>query len=359
MSCCARHRPVQAVVERIDQRIRDDAGHRGLAGHPGAEPLCPGHLLGAACELSGPPGRAVVCTGFYVPHGSPAAAETDGPPGAAFLARVLQGLGWSVGILTDRGCRQAVAAAVVSAGLDPALVSCGPRDPDAWLREELSLGLTHLIAVERVGPSHTLASLRGQSAGRSVPESRFERLVAGSQRDRCHNMHGQPIEAWTAPLHLVFDRLREYPEPVSTIGVGDGGNEIGMGCIGWEQLEQRLGGGVAGRVVCRVATRWNVIAGTSNWGAWGLAASALLLSGRAHRVLDWAAEDHGRILTDTVEQGPAVDGVTGNRVATVDGLPMSEYLAAWCEIQRQVAPLAPGKGGSRLNGLLLPPGNCP
>jgi predicted regulator of Ras-like GTPase activity (Roadblock/LC7/MglB family) len=58
-------------------------------------------------------------------------------------------------------------------------------------------------------------------------------------------------------------------------------------------------------------------------------------------VLDWAAEDHARILTDTVDQGPAVDGVTGQRVATVDGLSMAEYLGAWREIQRQVAALRP------------------
>ena len=93
MSCCARHRPVQAVVSKIDRRIRDDVGNRGLAGDAEAEPLCPGHLHGAACELSGRPGRAVICTGFYVPHGDPPAAETDGPPGAAYLAMVLQNLG--------------------------------------------------------------------------------------------------------------------------------------------------------------------------------------------------------------------------------------------------------------------------
>lgn len=358
MKCCARHRPVWAVVERIEQRIRHDAGQRGLAGGPGEDALCPGHLLGAACELSGTPGRAVVCTGFFVPHGSPAAAETDGPPGAAYLARVLLRLGWSVQVLTDSLCRPAVVAAAVAAGLDSSLVRTCPSDPGTWLDEQVSLGLSHLIAVERVGPSHTLDSLRRQSREQPAPEARFERLVAAGDRDRCHNMHGRPIDAWTEPLHVLFDRIAGLRSPVATIGVGDGGNEIGMGRVAWEQLEKRLGSGSAARVVCRVATRWNVIAGTSNWGAWGLAASALLLNGRGHTVADWTADRHAQIVSHMVEQGPAVDGVTGNRVGSVDGLGMAEYLEPWCAIQREVAALNRGSHASE-NGLVPSQWNRP
>ena len=358
VTCCARHRPVRAVVEQIEQCIRHDAGRRGLAGGPGAPALCAGDLLGAACELSGTPGRAVVCTGFFVPHGSPAAAETDGPPGATYLARVLLRLGWSVQLLTDTRCQPAVVAAAEAAGLDRSLVQTCPADPHAWLDEQLSLGLSHLIAVERVGPSHTLDSLRRQSRDQSAPEARFERLVAVGDRDRCHNMHGRPIDAWTEPLHLLFDRLAGLSTRVSTIGVGDGGNEIGMGRIPWEQLETRLGSGHAARVVCRVATRWNVIAGTSNWGAWGLAASALLLNGRSHAVAEWTADQQARIVEHMVAQGPAVDGVTGDRVPTVDGLSMADYLETWFAIQRDVATARLGRDRCD-NGLVPAPSNRP
>ena len=61
--------------------------------------------------------------------------------------------------------------------------------------------------------------------------ARFERDVPPEHRDVCHNMRGRDITAWTAPAHLLFESVAKTRPDVRTIGIGDGGNELGMGSL--------------------------------------------------------------------------------------------------------------------------------
>jgi hypothetical protein len=189
--------------------------------------------------------------------------------------------------------------------------------------------LTHLIAVERVGPSHTLESLAAQRRTGPVPVAPFRALVDEADRNRCHNMRGEAIDDFAGDLHLLFEEAPASAAGIKTIGIGDGANEIGMGSIPWEQLERRLAGPQSGKVPCRVPCDWNIVAGTSNWGAIALAAATLLWRGQWPLLARYDAESERRAIEEMVHHGPAVDGVTRRQEATVDGLPLLTYLQPW------------------------------
>jgi len=93
-------------------------------------------------------------------------------------------------------------------------------------------------------------------------------------------MRGKIIDHHTTRMYRLFEDIRGFLPQAKTIGIGDGANEIGMGVVLWEELRCRLDGEYAGRIPCRIATDWNVVAGTSNWGGYALAACTLILQGR-------------------------------------------------------------------------------
>jgi hypothetical protein len=110
---------------------------------------------------------------------------------------------------------------------------------------------------------------------------------------------------------------------VTTIGIGDGGNEIGMGKIPWAILQRNIPGG--GLVACRVPTEHLLVCGISNWGAYGLAAGVRWLRGAAPDPDLGDVQRERELLRVMVEQGPLVDGVTGQPTLTVDGLSFDQY----------------------------------
>jgi hypothetical protein len=331
------------LVPQIDEFIRRDPAQRGLIGTESQfGPLCPGHLAAAARDLAARGTRVAIVTGFYIPKGDPPAAETDGPPGSLLLATILHRLGIPTEVIADRLCVQAVRVAARETGFPethilefphPAggsgLTSTGSTD--VWRSEYLSArpDLSHLIAIERAGPSHTAASIAAQKRKAPAPVEQFEQEVLSHHRDRCHNMRGEPIDDFTGDIHLLFEEISHRLPDARTIGIGDGGNEIGMGHVPWEELARRLSGEQAGRVPCRVACHWNIVAGTSNWGAYALAAALLLERNAIDLLQPFDADHQERVLQAMVKEGPAVDGVTRRREATVDGIPFRTYIQPW------------------------------
>ena len=337
---------IDATLAEMERLIRRDPARRGLISSESAEsPLCPGHLTLAAKHLAEHGRRAIIVTGFFIPGASPPSAETDGPPGAALLAAALIHAGLSAQIVTDEPCRAAVEVAAREMGLAPDDIWTIPEsrsEQEEWCVEVLKGSssrqpLTHLIALERVGPSHTSQSLREQNRMAGIAETEnlaeFERLVPETDRNRCHNMRGECIDEQTAPLHRLFELARTRAD-LRTIGIGDGGNEIGMGSIAWHELHRRLNGPGAARVPCRITTDWTIVAGVSNWGGQALAAATLLLANNAQAARDWTTHQQRRALERLVSEGPAVDGITRLREPTVDGLPFLTYIQPWEGLRR-------------------------
>src|SRR5262245_59972336 len=92
-------------------------------------------------------------------------------------------------------------------------------------------------------------------------------------------MRGENIDHFAGDLHRLFEEAPALVPGVRAIGIGDGAKAIGMGAVPWEELERRLVGEQSGRVPCRIETDWNIVAGTSNWGAYALAAAVASLRG--------------------------------------------------------------------------------
>jgi len=249
-----------------------------------------GGLRRAAAALATGAAKVGLITGFYVPLGTPPAAETDGPVGAALLARALSEIGIACRLATDEPCRDACAAALAGAGA--AQVPVDVVVPGATLAPLIAAwraaGITHALSIERCG-----------------------RSIDGTPR----NMRGEDIGGHTAPLDDLFTA-----GPWRTIAIGDGGNEIGMGAIPRPVIAQEVAHGAT--IACVTPAQHLIVAGVSNWGAYGLvAALAALRADWRDRLLACLDEDFDRaILEATVRDGPAVDGVSRRRELTVDNL---------------------------------------
>jgi hypothetical protein len=277
----------------IDQLLALDPGGRGI----GAFFVAGGADAAARALLRAR--RVLVTTGFAVGPGLP---ETDGPPGAAVLGRALRMLGARVTYVVDPVTVPPLEACLKALGEPLAIepVTVQADGAQSWVRRLLAEHApTHLVAVERPG-----------------------RARDGDYR----SARGESIRAWNAPLDALF---LAAPRRVVTVGVGDGGNEIGMG-----NVRRRLAraGGRAALVASVVRVDHLVVAGTSNWGAYGVVAR---LSRRARRDLLHGAEDERRLVAACVEAG-AVDGITRRREPTVDGLPL-EVHAGMLELLRLAA----------------------
>jgi D-glutamate cyclase len=269
--------------------IQTDPGNRGLARDPKDNlfTATKGDFAAACRSLARHPNPCpAIVTGFYIPTATPPAFETDGPLGTIFLARALSVMGIGINPVSDPWCLPALRAGLDCCGL--AAFTKVPRtgDPPGGR-------VTHILAIERVGPNH---------------------------EGRCYSMRGVDVTQHTEPLHSMFVTSSHPP----TIGIGDGGNEIGMGKIAHEIVAKNIPNGDL--IHCRVPTDSLIVAGVSNWGAYALAAGVYLLRGvKAPRHL-FDPDRERDILEVMVREGPLVDGVTGKQTATVDGLTWDEYV---------------------------------
>jgi hypothetical protein len=291
--------------------VQQDVGGRGLAGDPTANLFnaCPGDLKAACRSLAEHPAAVLgVVTGFYIPTAG--LGETDGPLGAVYLARTLPELGVRVVLASDPFCR---------AALEAGLKRCDilHRTPVLDLPLTERPGWTHVLALERVGPAHTPESVRRQPGTTEETVRRFLAEVPAEHHGRCHTMRGVDITDRMGDASAAFD------QGAVTIGIGDGGNEIGMGKVSWDVIRRNIPGGAV--IACRVATDYLIVAGVSNWGAYALACGVALARGvrPPDTWFDVGLEE--AILSRMVEQGPLVDGVAGTHTATVDGLNFAEY----------------------------------
>ncbi len=289
-----------------------------------------GELAVAAGSLAASGRRVAIVTGFYIPTAEPPAAETDGPPGSVALAATLVRLGMEATVVTDPPCGPAVRAAAEAAGLEDDAVR-EFADGAGFERYVAEGGLSHLIAVEREGPGYCRDSVR-ERFGETAAE-RFASLVPADAWRRSHNMRGLAIDGWTADFSGPFERAGDS---LFTIGLGDGGNELGLGKFDWSQLAVRLEGLADPRILCRIACDAAVVAGTSNWAAYGLAAATAALAGQPDAFAPVTPERETAVLEATVLRGPAVDGITRRFEPTVDGLPLVTYLQPLVLLRRRL-----------------------
>jgi len=319
-----------------------DPGGRGLASFRRADlPLDAGTLRRAALELATHARSVAIITGFPIVLADRVTAETDGPPGALYLAEVLQSLGIDVAIVVDPVAVPILQAGANCLGLDPGIVRSCPlasaasrAECEEWLTDFMhppSKPWTHFIAIERPGPSHTVESFQSQARDVPIPLEVFQTAVPEDDRDRCHNMRGESLDLHVAPTHRLFELITELNLPITTIAIGDGGNELGMGRFLWEDMVAAIAAGPAGKIACRVAADMALLAGTSNWGAYALALAVANLRGQK-LTSPWLEPAGQQRLLEVLVAAGAVDGRTRVAEPMVDGLTSTDYLGVLAEM---------------------------
>src|SRR5712691_9145766 len=277
----------------IDQLLALDPGRRGIERF-----FVRGGAAAAALALRRSR-RALLTTGFAVGPGLP---ETDGPPGAAVLGRALRRLGDAVTV-------PPLQAALTALGEPVEVVTFHPMSDAAGAARRILAEYApgHLVSVERPG-----------------------RASDGDYR----SARSDSVKEWNGPLDELF---LQAPKRAVTVGIGDGGNEIGMGNV---RPRIARGGSRARAIASIVRVKHLVVAGTSNWGAYAVVAELSRLTARA---LLHSAEEERAMVRACVAAG-AVDGITRRHEATVDGLPLEAHVGM-LELLRLFAQ--PRKTGGR------------
>jgi len=267
----------------------------------------------------------LLLTGFIIrDYGRP---ETDGPVGAAALGRALAlGLGAIPIGVSEASVVPCLEACFTAAGLVPTPLAKGQRPRNSCAVVD--------FPVEESAAASRAERLLDELEPRAVIA--IERPGAG--RDgHYHGGGGFEISAFTAKTDRLFAEARK--RGIATIGVGDLGNELGMGGIA-EDVARLVpqGEAIAARLPADVA----VIANISNWGAHGIAAC---LAAALH---DEAAFHDGaeeiRLIQACVSAG-AIDPVGGQLRPYVDGT-SAQANAALVELLRSVVLLGHREGGN-------------
>ncbi|XP_068195183.1 D-glutamate cyclase, mitochondrial-like [Antennarius striatus] len=303
-------------IRQLEIIIGEDPGQRGIRAL-----FVQDELLRSCLALSHATSVAIT-TGFptHFQHSPP--DESDGPPGAIAMATMLLSLGKQVTMVTDRRAldmNQAIIDEAVSSGVLKTaipLVTFEDSGPDSALRFLCHHGdpskprYDHLVAIERSG-----------------------RAADGNY----YNMRGINIKHLVDPIDDLFVAAKDIAG-ITTIGIGDGGNELGMGKLK-EQVKALMPRG--GLIACDVPADYAITAGVSNWGGYAVACGLFLLHTcpshqryrnrgqrleptTPQRVQDWTAnlpsvDKEESILSVLVKFGIR-SGKTGHLAMEVDGL---------------------------------------
>ena len=279
--------------KKLDEAMRYDPGNRGLLANAPANPL--DRLQEALTDIKG----VVILTGFPVRLGlHNFTGETDGPLGAANLAYAFESIGVPVWLLTDEAAYWVVNAAVTRRGCKCRPLMLPRYEADEFVAAQL----------DAIHPSHVLTIER-----------------PGKARDgHYHNMRGGIIDAMFVDASSIIEAARE--RGITTISIGDGGNEIGMGALA-ETIEKYVphGEAICAREVADIA----LISGVSNWWGWGVSA---LLS-RMYGINLLPSDDMERGMLHEMVLAGSVDGCTKKPEETVDNLPMEVHLGVLSNVR--------------------------
>ncbi len=235
--------------------------------------------------------------------------ETDGICGAAVLAHVLSaGLRARPVLVTEEAIAPFVQAALAAAGLD-----CVTGLEGGWL-----LAAAARLVPCAPGPGPGLeCSLellkRRPAAVLAVEKAGINRVGVP------HSSGGMDLGDATAYLEELFRGAERLGIP--TVGVGDQGNELGMGAIA-DTAAAITPHGTRCRCPCEQGTASGVpaditvIGGTSDWGAFGVAAALAFLLDRPDV---FPAGETVKSIIRAAVAADAIDAVTRTAIPRVDG----------------------------------------
>ena len=259
-------------------QIEDIVLQDDIRGMTALKPHMPQNYVARCADLLlDHPGKIFIVTGFYIMAAE--ATETDGPPGAVTLGNALTKLGNEIAYVTDELSSEVVRSIAEHEVIEFPITN---HFESANFANELfqEHSPSALIAIERAG------------------------LVGdGTYR----NFRGIDFTPFNAKIDHLFDQ-----HPYS-IGIGDGGNEIGMGNL--QNVIPTIEHEYLPKNPCVTTTTELIIASCSNWGGYGLVAALSLKHGIN---LLPSVEEAKQMVREIVAVG-AVEGMSGESKEFVDG----------------------------------------
>jgi hypothetical protein len=257
----------------------------------------------------------IVITGFILPPKY--VQESDGPPGAVALARALN----------------------LAFEAKPILII--EEKSQEFLLKTLRAAKMRTTDIKELAQKETAVSLIDFPLNLNKAEEKAERILekyspaiiiaiekpGKNSEGEYHTMRGLNITSFHAKVEPLIEKGNR--QGILTIGIGDGGNEVGMGNIK-RTVEEYVPfaktcqcpckGGIAAE--SRVSLL--VTASISNWGAYGIEACLQAVTKKKGILHDPLIEES--MLKSLFEAG-AVNGVSCQNRPLVDGIPHNIHLS--------------------------------
>ena len=244
-------------LTRLESLILKDPGKRGVS-----DLFIKGDFTKAVLGLSHSKMIAIT-TGFPVFFDELQKEETDGLPGALAMLQALTANGSTVHLICDDR------TAVLTKGC-----------------------LKHYCAIGAVTPEQfALTRVLGYSEVKGIfKPSLYDCFVAiersGIAADgRHYTMKGVDVSSHCDPIDDIYQASKDYDGCI-TIGIGDGGNELGMGKVYNKVVDHIEKGGLIG---CKVAADLAILSGVCNWAGCAVAAGLYAVS---QCTLHWRYRNH-------------------------------------------------------------------
>tara|TARA_Y100001936_G_scaffold165283_1_gene161407 strand:+ start:2699 stop:3598 length:900 start_codon:yes stop_codon:yes gene_type:complete len=218
-------------------------------------------------------GKIIISTGFF--EIIPKTIETDGPPGAFSIGNAIHDLGGEVIYLIEDHTKN-----FIDKKNNTIIFPNTSKEESLKFSEQIieTYNPSVLISIERCGIT---------------------------EKNRYLNISRQDISKFNAFIDILFDL---HP---NTIGIGDGGNEIGMGKLyDYISNSEKF---IDEPTISK--TKHLIVTTVSNWGGWGIAAALSLLSNK--KLLE-TTEQATEIMQQQLDLG-AVDGSNFKSELSVDG----------------------------------------
>jgi hypothetical protein len=243
-------------------------------------------------------GRVAIVTGIVIDKHLPK-GEVDGPIGAAVLGRALSKLGHKVDLMMEEEMTDVAEGLIKTLKYDGKFVNTSGRsskEVTGWAKD-YDLAVT----VEKLGRNSK--GLR-------------------------HSVNGTPL-AKTGDYYIDDFIVARNDKGKLTVGIGDGGNEIGFGKIHGKVQDIVLhardcGCPCHGGIATTTATKHLISAAVSNYGAYTLTAALALASKNPDLLIDGATVK--KLIEGVVALGCLDGGTVNPKFIGDDGIPIDAVM---------------------------------